>query len=207
MTNSKKHDIIVNGKQVEYVDEFTYLGQTLSIKNRIDKELNVRIAKGWKKYWSLKNIMKRKLSKETKRQIFNKCIIPTITYGSETWSLRKIDKVRLARTQRKMERSLLNIKLVEKVSNEELRRKTNFMDVVEVCKKKKWKWAGHVQRMKNDRWTKRATERYPRNYKRRKGRQKQRWSDDIRSVAGSLWGRVAQDREKWAELLQEYASH
>lgn len=50
---------------------------------------------------------------------------------------------------------MLNIKLLDKVSNNVLKKKTNFTDIVNTCNKKKWKWAGHIHRFKDDRWTKR----------------------------------------------------
>lgn len=53
--------------------------------------------------------------------------------------------------QKKIERITLNIKIIDKVSNREIRRNTNFMDILEECKRKKWKWAGHIRKVKDDR--------------------------------------------------------
>lgn len=55
MTNSIKNNIEVYGTKLEYVHEYVYLEQIISL---MSKETNKRIASGWKKYWSLKEIMK-----------------------------------------------------------------------------------------------------------------------------------------------------
>ena len=62
----------------------------------------------------------------------------------------------------------------------------------------KWKWAGHVARMKDNRWTVRCTEWQVRNGKRR------RWHDDIQHWQGATWSRTARDRQQWGELAEGY---
>lgn len=57
---------MVNKRIMEYAEEFNYLGPVMSIKNRIERELNSGIAKGRKTFWNLKNIMMRNLLKNTK---------------------------------------------------------------------------------------------------------------------------------------------
>ena len=53
---------------------------------------------------------------------------------------------------------MLRIKLIDKVPNLEIREKTKVNDVLAEITKLKWKWAGHVARMKDNRWTVRCTE-------------------------------------------------
>ena len=51
-------------------------------------------------------------------------------------------------------------------------------------KEAKWRWAGHVMRRDDNRWTRRVTEWQPRNGKRTRGRQKRRCRDDL-TIYGS----------------------
>ncbi|GBP28949.1 Craniofacial development protein 2 [Eumeta japonica] len=60
MTNGKKDPVTVEQTQISYVDEYIYLGQLISPEDNINKEVERRIAKGWKKYWGAKEIMKDK---------------------------------------------------------------------------------------------------------------------------------------------------
>ncbi|GBP84556.1 hypothetical protein EVAR_89539_1 [Eumeta japonica] len=57
----------------------------------------------------------------------------------------------------------------------------------------KWKWAGHMIRTTGERWTKLVT-----TWKGPKGREAgrpiDRWTDDLRKVAGDNWIQAAGDR-------------
>ena len=66
------------------------------------------------------------------------------------------------------------------------------------------KWAGHIARMKDNRWTKRCTEWQPRRGKRSRGRPSRRWQDDITEKEGTTWIRKATDRRQWKTLMEGY---
>ena len=59
---------------------------------------------------------------------------------------------------------MLGIKLIDKVPNLEIRERTKVNDILEEITK--LKWAGHVARMKDNRWTARCTELQVRDGKR-----------------------------------------
>ena len=61
--------------------------------------------------------------------------------------------------------------------------------------KQKWRWAGHIARMKDNRWTKRCTEWQPRRGKRSRGRPCRRWQDDITRKGGTTWNRKQQTED------------
>ena len=52
---------------------------------------------------------------------------------------------------------MLDLKLQEKIPCTEVRKRTKMIDIIEYTLKQKWKWAGHIARMKDNRWTKRCT--------------------------------------------------
>ncbi|CAH2104094.1 unnamed protein product [Euphydryas editha] len=59
MTNHYKRPIQVNGQQIEYVDSYIYLGKQVSFNvNSNLEEVKRRITLTWKKFWSLKEILK-----------------------------------------------------------------------------------------------------------------------------------------------------
>ena len=76
-------EIKIDGKKIE-VTEIIYLGQKITLKNNTTEEIDRRIALGWKKFWSLKHILKGPFSNKSKSQIMNSCVLPTITYGAQT---------------------------------------------------------------------------------------------------------------------------
>lgn len=103
-----------------------------------------------------------------------------------------------------MERKILGIKSKDRVPCREIRERTNVVDIVKYVAKQKWKWAGHVARLQDNRWTQRITEWQPRNGKRSRGRQTQRWRDDIVRWKGITWGRDARERERWKDSEEGY---
>ncbi|CAH2259298.1 jg10039 [Pararge aegeria aegeria] len=69
-------------------------------------------------------------------------------------------------------------------------------DALHYSQRLKWRWAGHIARMVDDRWTIRLTS-WPGPAGHRKvGRPYARWSDDIAKVAGINWMQVAKDRDR-----------
>ena len=73
-------------------------------------------------------------------------------------------------------------KLQDKIPCSEIRKRTKIIDIIEYTLKQKWKWAGHIARMKDNRWTKRCTEWQPR---RGRDRPSRRWQDDITEKEGT----------------------
>lgn len=125
-------------------------------------------------------------------------ILPSLLYGCQTWALTHDSVDKIAKFQRAAERSMLGLTLMDKVRNTEIRRRTKVIDAVRMMCRLKWKWAGHLARATDGRWSERIVHWYPRDATRTRGRQKKRWKDDIVEVAGVTWTRLAQDRKAWA---------
>ena len=98
--------------------------------------------------------------------------------------------------QRAMERAMLGITLSDGKRLIWIREKT----ITQVVKQLKWRWAGHVARMNDNRWMKRLTDWHSYNEKRSRKRPDTRWKDEIEKFAGVAWQRLAQDRQLWKEL-------
>ncbi|XP_045774255.1 uncharacterized protein LOC123873453 [Maniola jurtina] len=67
-----------------------------------------------------------------------------------------------------------------------------------------WKWAGHIARLQDERWTQKVTTWIGPQGKRRRGRPNSRWADDIISVAGRDWKELAKNRKNWSVLEEAY---
>ncbi|CAH2101321.1 unnamed protein product [Euphydryas editha] len=103
-----------------------------------------------------------------------------------------------------MERSMMKINKLQKIPHKIIRKKTNVIDALNYAQKLKWKWAGHVARMTDDRWTIRTTAwPGPVGYGKR-GRPHTRWADDITQIAGRDWVSVARDRSTWQSLEEAF---
>ena len=72
---------------------------------------------------------------------------------------------------------MLGLKLQDKIPSSEIRKRTKIIDIIEYTRKQKWRWAGHIARIEDNRWTKRCTEWQPMRGK-RSGRPSRIWQDD-----------------------------
>ena len=58
-------------------------------------------------------------------------------------------------------------------------RKTEVQDILQYVGKIKWRWAGHLARFKDIRWSKRTNDWSPYTGRRSRGRPPVRWMDDV----------------------------
>jgi len=78
------------------VEEFKYLGTTLTNQNSIAEEIKSRLRSGNACYHSVQNLLSsRLLSKNLKIKIYKPIILPVVLYGCETWSLTLIEERKL----------------------------------------------------------------------------------------------------------------
>lgn len=206
MTNLvPSRNYLVEGKEIFQVTSYRYLGHDITIgRDNQTCEIKRRIGLTWAAYGKLKHIFKSETPICLKRKVFDQCVLPVLTYGSETLTLtrKSVNKIRVA--QRAMERSMLRVTLRDKIPNERIRQRTGVIDAIQRITYLKWNWAGHVARMTNERWTKKIMEWRPRQDAfRNRGRPPTRWTDDIKRVAPN-WIQDAQDRNKWRSLTEAY---
>ena len=149
MTNyADNEDILIGQQKIEKVTEFKYLGQTTHLKDTTKEEIYARIRAGWSCFGKNKEILQDKqLPISLKKQVMDQCILPTMTYGCQTWSLNKQMTNKLRTAQRAMERKMLDLKLKDKIPCAEIRKRTKIIDIIEYTLKQKWKWAGHIARL------------------------------------------------------------
>lgn len=195
------YTITLNNTVIEKVDSYKYLGQTLTMNNDIAIEIRNRKKAAWMGFNKIKDVITDQHIDMAKRaDVFNTHILPALTYGGETWNTTQKEEESLRVTQRAIERRMCKISRLEHIRNTEIRERTKVKDVVEVIYGNKKRWAGHVARFKDNRWTIRTTDWYPRDRKRKQGRPNTRWEDSLRKSIGPLWKRAAQDRERWKRL-------
>ena len=76
--------IYVNNAQIENVESYIYLGQRYSARDKNqDKEIQRRITAGWTAFAKHRDIFKGNNGACLKRQVYNSCVLPAMTYGAE----------------------------------------------------------------------------------------------------------------------------
>ena len=80
----------------EKVEEFKYLGTTVTNQNSIKEEIKSRLKSGNACYQSVQDLLSFSLlSKNLKIKIYRTIIFPVVLYGCETWSLTLREERRL----------------------------------------------------------------------------------------------------------------
>jgi hypothetical protein len=92
----QKQNIKVNNKSFGRVEQFKYLGTTLTYRNSIQEEIKSRLKSGNACYHLAQDLLSSSLlSKNTKIKIYRTIILPVVLYGCENWSLTMREEHRL----------------------------------------------------------------------------------------------------------------
>jgi len=90
------HSVRIDNNTFKRVEEFKYLGTTLTNQNSIAEEIKSRLRSGNAYYHSVQNLLSSKwLTKNLKIQIYRTIILPVLLYGCETWSLTRREERKL----------------------------------------------------------------------------------------------------------------
>ena len=200
MTTGGIGEVTVDGKDIEVVTKFVFLGALITEDALCEKEVRRRIAMGKSAMGGLTSIWKdRGVTLETKVKLVKVLVFPIVLYGAETWTMRKHERRKIDAFELWCWRRVLTVSWME--------RKTNISIIESI--KPEWtlesrvakaalSYFGHVVRaggMEDDVMLGRM------NGTRKRGRPRQRWVDTLKGYAigatVSNMRRDARDRAGW----------
>ena len=129
-------DMSVNNEPIEVVRGTKYLGAMFNEEGTCDDEIEKRIGAASKAIGALRKevLERRELSKDTKMRVFNTVIIPTLTYGCETWTLQKRHRSSIQALEMRYLRRVEGVTRADRVRNEDMQEdrlvKRVFLDEV-----------------------------------------------------------------------------
>ena len=142
-------EIKIGDHTLGVTDSFTYLGSTITSNLCLDAEINTRIGKAAscmarlsKRVWENK-----KLTTRTKAQVYQACVLSTLLYGSETWTLYAKQTNRLHAFHMRCLRRLLGVTWKDHITNEDVLERTGSPSMKDLLQQKRFRWLGHVCRM------------------------------------------------------------
>ncbi|WKX93379.1 hypothetical protein Q1695_010991 [Nippostrongylus brasiliensis] len=201
----------LNGTNISECFSYVYLGRDVNTANHLSPELVMEKRAAWDAFKSVEEVVRKTKNARLRAHLFDSTVLPALTYASESWALRKQDEHATCVAQRSIERRMLGvtrfIQARDGIRSSELRRQSKIRDAVAWAKLSKIRWAGHVMRFRDDRWTRAVTDWIPRDVRRTPGRPPLRWSDffvkslnhrfDALRVPQASRTHWSRDRDEW----------
>jgi hypothetical protein len=143
-----KIKIKVNGKILEQVDKYVYLGHLITEDGRCDQEIRRRIEIARAAFINMKNILtSRKVDMETRKRLIRCYIISTFLYASETWTIHKDSWNKIEAFEMWLLRKMMKISYTTHTSNQEVLRMTNSKRTLKAAIiNRKIQYFGHIIR-------------------------------------------------------------
>ena len=200
-------DIELEGKKLTQRDSFLYLGGAVCGDGKTEREVRRRVQPGANSWRAVEGVMAdRRISKRQKGKVMSTCVTPACLYGTETLALTELQQQRLQVCENNWVRKIVRVTRADRRRMMELREETGVQrSLTETLVRSRLQWAGHVERMADERLPKRAAELREQG-RRRRGRSMLRWEDCVRRVkkAGEEgdWKKTG-DRGGWKRLADE----
>jgi hypothetical protein len=178
-SNNDEVKIELDGKDLKVVDQFTYLGSTVTDDDTLDKEISSRLQKAGAAYGKLcKRVWKPSgITVQTKIAVYRACILSILLYGCQTWNTYKKHVDRLERFNARCLRRLLGITWQEMVPRTEVLNRAGLPYISTMITRARLKWLGHVRRMPDHRYPKIILMSQLSSGLRNQGKPMQRWRD------------------------------
>ena len=205
--------ISVNAQDLKSVDNFTYLGSTLTTSANIDSEINNRTAKASAAFGRLRsNVWERRgISLTTKLKVYQAVVLTALLYACETWTVYRRHAKQLNHFHLSCLRKILRIRWQDKIPDTEVLKKASSPSIYTLLLKAQVRWAGHVVRMDDSRLPKQMLYGELATGKRNVGRPKKRYKDSLKTSLKELnintttWESQASDRSAWRTSITKGA--
>ena len=143
--------ITIDDYELKVVHQFMYLGSTITNNHSLDAEIDKRIGKA---ATTLARLTSRvwtnpKLTVKTKMAVYNTCILSTLLYGSETWTMYARQEKRLNTFHLRSLWCILGISWQDKVTNTDILSCTGLPTMYTLMRKHWLYWLGHVCHMED----------------------------------------------------------
>jgi hypothetical protein len=147
-TQTPKCKIEVHGNILKQVDSFIYLGANFSSDGRCEAEIRRRIGIAKATFNTMKNVLtSRTISMVVKLRVLKCYVWATLLYGCETWTVSGVMLKMLEATEVWFLRRMLRISWKDKISNEEVHRRTHTDKVlIKDIVRQQLSFLGHVIR-------------------------------------------------------------
>ena len=146
--NARREDkVMIERKKVEDVEEFVYLGATVTKEGGGTEDIKKRLSKAQGAFYNLKKIWNtRSYGRNTKLKLFKTLVRPVLLYGCEAWKLTAAEEKKLDRFQLTCLRRILRVWWPQRIRNDTIPQITGVRKISDEIRRRRWNWIGHVLR-------------------------------------------------------------
>ena len=150
-------NVRLNGEALEEVDQFKYVGSVIAANGGVEADVHHRVNAGCKVLGVLKEVMKNRGLGMNVKVLYEKVVVLTVIYGSESWGMKVTERQNLNVFEMKCLRSMTGVSRLDRVRNEVVRARTGVRrELAARVDMNVLKWFGHVERMDNERLLKKV---------------------------------------------------
>nr|VZI19188.1 unnamed protein product [Spirometra erinaceieuropaei] len=206
--------ISVNGTLLQVVENFPYLGSTLSRTSKIDDEVAKRISKASQAFGRLQSAVwnRHGLQLNTKLKMYKAVILPTLLYGAETWTVYTRQAGRLNHFHLSCLRRILRLNWQDRILDTDVLKRTGMLSTYSMLRQMQLRWSGHLVRMDDERLPKRLFYGDVATGSRRQGGPIRRYKDTLNfslkllQINPTNWEKLACDRPAWRRTVKTGAA-
>lgn len=185
---------------IKRTTNYKYLGSILTEEGNTKADIKNRAQQGRKATRSLNSLLwSKSIRTSTKIRIYEAVVEPILTYGAECWQMTKNDRKVIDTVEMDFLRRACQVSKIEHIRNEDIRRRTKrIYTSIDRIETRQLIWYGHVQRMNEERWPKKAFQYTPKN-RRKRGRPMNSWTNGINSIMKDRGIKEDEwrDKDKW----------
>ena len=207
-------NINIRSERVQTVEEFCYLGYYFTRDFSDSREIDARLAKASKAFNMLRHVIwyRKTVSISARLRIFRSCVLSVLLYGSEVWSLTTALERRLCTFYHRCLRTIIGVNLGDRMSNDQLLHLTGQPSLVDIMRRNRLRWFGHVNRMNNPDGSSSLVKKtmfsfYPESKRPLHSGVRKRWqdtiTDDLAQVDIKNWRRQTMDRKNWRASINK----
>lgn len=201
------HPNISHIDRFEVVKSYVYLGSLLTNTGTSEEEVKRRCNMAKVAVGRLTKIWKdRQISRATKNRLVNCLVLPILTYGCESWTLRQAERKKIDATEMYCYRRMLRIPWTERRTNVSIINELNITNRLS-CKirLKQLKYFGHIMRKSPDNMERLIIQGKVEG-RRPRGRSPTRWIDQITTSCSKPMHDVIEmtkDRGAWRKIIHD----
>ena len=213
---SDRESISVDGGDLCCVEEFPYLGSLIAASGRMDVDVERRIIRASQAFGALKKSVFRdkNLTLNTKRKVYQACVLSILLYGAECWIPLKMHIRKLNTFHHRCLRAILGItnrqQWHERITSATVRRRWGNEECIDqMVKRRRLEWLGHIARMPDNRIPKKVFFGWLQQ-PRPQGGPRRRWKDiirqDLKDIGideGQWYNEAVTSRESWRALCRQ----